>query len=377
MKPKERVLRAINFQEPDRVPLYLGGDFASITPPAHINLRKHLSLEGDYQMIESFSCVHNIDEKILQTLDIDVRSIFLRAPQNWQSRINEDGSITTEWGINWKKFGLYKEFISTPLKDTTIDDLDLYPWPDPYDPGRIVGLRDEAINLYENSPYAVVAGLNVSGIWEYSFWMRSLEQLCIDMLTNKAYVHALVEKITELMIGFFKVLLREVGPYIHIIEWADDYGSQKDLIISLDLFREFFKPAVKKVIHYIKSHTDAKLLFHSCGSVVDVIEDLIEIGVDIINPLQPLAAGMDPKNLKEKFGGRVCFHGGIDEQRLLPFGSQEEVEAEVKKVIQILAPGGGYILAPAHNIQADTPCENVLTMYPAAKKFGTYPIIHY
>jgi len=374
MTSRERVIRTINFQEPDRVPLYLGGDFASITPPAHIKMRNFIGLMGEYKTIESFSCVHNIDEKILQNLHIDVRSIFLKEPSNWKSKVNLDGSITTEWGINWKQVGPYKEFVSTPLRETIIDDLETFPWPNPYDPGRTFGLKDEVRDLYKNSSYAIVAGLNVSGILEYCSWMRGMDQLCLDMYLNKKYVHTLVEKITEVIIGFFDVLLREVGPYIQIVEWADDLGSQKGLLFSPEMYREFFKPAEKKVINFIKSHTDAKLLFHSCGSIVDLLEDLIEIGVDIINPIQPLAAGMDPQTLKKRFGGRVCFHGGIDEQQLLPNATPTEVETEVKRVIQILAPNGGYIVAPSHNIQIDVPCENVIAIYRAAKKYGVYPI---
>lgn len=184
-----------------------------------------------------------------------------------------------------------------------------------------------------------------------------------------------MEKICEFEEAIWSNFLNIVGPFISIVERTDDFGMQTGLMISLETYREIIKPFHKRVLDLIKSKTKAKILHHSCGSIVDLIDDLIDIGVDIINPIQPFAHGMeDPLDLKKRFGDRVIFHGGIDQQNVLPRGTPVDVEEEVKKRIKGFAPGGGYILAAAHNIQDDTPPQNVIAMLETAKSYGKYPI---
>jgi uroporphyrinogen decarboxylase len=180
--------------------------------------------------------------------------------------------------------------------------------------------------------------------------------------------------VVEVEMAYWKLFLNAVGPYVHIIQRASDLGTQLSPFISPRMYRELLKPVESRIMAYIRSLAPkAKLWFHSCGAVSDLIDDFIDIGVEILNPVQPLATGMDSFTLKKRYGDRLCFHGGIDLQEALP-GSGEDVRREVETRISALGPGGGYILAPANHIQNDTPAENVVLLYEHAKTCGTYPL---
>jgi uroporphyrinogen decarboxylase len=274
----------------------------------------------------------------------------------------------------YQQNGYYLEMIGNPLREATLDDLDRYPWPDPYDPARIRGLEEEVKYWYEQTDYALVGGLPCGGMFESCTWLRGMDKFLMDLITDKDFSHALMSKILALHQGFFSVFLDIVGPYIDIIETADDFGIQTGLLISPKLYREMVKPYHQALFETIKSKTNARIFLHSCGSVVDIVDELIDAGVEVLNPVQPLAKGMgDPVALNKRFGKQIVFHGGIDIQKVLPTGTIEDVYAEVKKRISGLAPGGGYILAAAHNIQVDVPSQNIVAMFDAAHQYGTYP----
>jgi uroporphyrinogen decarboxylase len=194
------------------------------------------------------------------------------------------------------------------------------------------------------------------------------------MVIDKPFVQAFIDKLLSIYTRLYGNYLDAVGDYIDVIFVLDDLGGENGPLISPASYRELIKPAHQKLWQFIKSRTKARLFLHSCGSVAAFIPDLIEAGVDILNPVQVAAKGMDSKRLKDAFGGRITFWGGIDTQRILPLGSPEDVEIEVKKRIADLAPGGGYVLTAVHNIQAGVPPENIVMMYDAAKKYGNYPI---
>ena len=196
----------------------------------------------------------------------------------------------------------------------------------------------------------------------------------MDMIANPKLTTAIMDKMLEFYISFWGEMLPIVGPYVQVIKLGDDLGMQSGPLISPDLFRSMIKPRERELIAFIKKRTDAKIFFHSCGSIYEFIPDLIEIGVDVLNPIQVSAKDMDTKRLKQEFGDRLAFWGAVDTQQVLPFGSPEDVVAEVKKRIGDLAPGGGYILSSVHNIQAKVPPENIETMFDAALRYGEYPI---
>ena len=192
----------------------------------------------------------------------------------------------------------------------------------------------------------------------------------VDTITDPEFAHALIEKILTVQIEMYGYLLDQVGEYIDIVESGDDYGSQQSLLISPDAYREFIFPARKKLNQAIRQKApQAKIYLHSCGAIADIIEDLIDCGVDILNPVQTSAAGMDPVTLKDKFGDRICFHGAVDTQKAMT-GSVEQVEDEVKRLIDILGRDGGFILSSCNHIQSDIPPENVARMFEYAKEYS-------
>ena len=200
------------------------------------------------------------------------------------------------------------------------------------------------------------------------------DQIRVDLMLNKKMADTLLDKLNKYYIELMDAYLSVVGPYIQIVEMADDLGGQNNLLISPELYREMIFPYYKEEIDFIKSKTDAKIFHHSCGSVTKAGDLLLDAGVDILNSLQPRAAGMDSTFLKDRYGENLSFHGGIDIQNVLPNGSPEDVEEEVKRRMAIYAPGGGYIVCAAHCIQDDVSPENLVAMYRAADQWGTYPL---
>jgi uroporphyrinogen decarboxylase len=375
MTPRQRVLASLNHEEPDRVPLDLGGLATTIETVPYNELKKHLGITSETKLFLR----DHVDpaEEVLDRFGIDTRYVRLKAPKNFKIHMDPDNSYVDEWGTRWKKpeSSLYYDPADWPLKDATIEDLETYSWPDPHDPGRTEGLREEVKWLRENTDYAIIADIVVLGIFESaSVCLRGIERLMMDLILDKAFARALFDKLADLHIEFLRHYLDAVGEYIDVIMVSDDLGGEHGPLISPELYREMIKPAQKKLWQFIKNYTEARLFLHSCGSIYEFIPDLIEMGVDILNPIQVTAKDMDTKRLKEEFGDKVTFWGGIDTQRVLPFGSPEDVEREVKTRIADLGPGGGYILTAVHNIQAGVSPENISMMYDAARKYGRYPI---
>jgi uroporphyrinogen decarboxylase len=201
-----------------------------------------------------------------------------------------------------------------------------------------------------------------------------MEDFLVDVVAEPEFAHEVLDRLCELETGLWDVFLDEVGDYIQMVEWGDDFGIQNGLMLSADTYRSVVKPYQRRVNDAIHKRTKAKLFHHTCGSIYSLVEEMIDVGVDVLNPVQPLAAHNDSFRLKREFGDRICFHGGVDEQMALPTGTEQDVENEVRTRIEAFAPGGGYILAAAHNIQPDTPPQNVVAMFRAAKKYGKYPI---
>lgn len=375
MTHRERALTAMALQEPDRVPLDLGGTACNMTDPVYFEVKEILGIKGDIAPYRSRRTSTYYDERVLEALDIDFRHIGLGARRDFHPVVGPDGVYTDEWGIGYKDVGLEVAMVDHPLAQATLDDLERYPWPDPRAPGRDEGLRERARNLYEKTDYAVVAKAPSSlGVFETCSALRGTEQYLMDLVINKLFAHQLAQKVTQVLKGLYEVLLEATGPYIHMVQYASDYGTQKSLFISPATYREMLKPYDAEIIHLIKEVApNAKVFFHCCGAIYPLIPDFIEIGVDVLNPLQPMAVGMDSAKIKAEFGHKLCFHGGIDIQRALP-GTLQDVEEEVRTRIAALAPGGGYIVAPANHIQPDVPGRNVVHLYRMAALLGRYPI---
>jgi uroporphyrinogen decarboxylase len=379
MTSRERMWAAINHQEPDRVPLDIGGGISTtIVIEAYDNLKRYLGIPGDTAVMNNIYRLARLDEDVMRRLGSDTRPVTLKGPTNWKPpRTDNPDQFTDLWGITYQKAnypgGYYWELRKSPLAEATIDDLEKYAWPDPLDPGFTMGLEDEVKNLFENTDYALMADPGFKGFWQHGCNLRGFNQMLIDLVDNPEFVIALMEKLLEINIAGTRRFLDIVGKYIQIFRTGDDLATQNSLLMSPRTYRHVLKPTYKKYLDFVHSNTDAKIFYHSCGKVTGLLDDLIEIGVDIINPVQVSAMG-DTGALKERFKNRLVFWGGIDTQHILPYGSIEEVEAEVKLRIQDLGPGGGYVAGAVHNIQSDVSPQNILAMAEATHKYGKYPL---
>ncbi len=380
MKPRERVMKTYDHIEPDRVPICIGGVAQKFTKSVYYKVKEKLGIKEKYEKEDILDELNNIiyyHPKVLEFFNVDFREIYIRKLPPVQ--VFKDGSWEHELGFKLKVSPNNEtpSFISSPLKNATIDEVKNYKWPNPYDKRRIEGLKEEAKNLYKNTDYAIGAyKATLLGIFDCACTLRGMDQFFIDIVCNKKLVSVLLDKILEFNYGVYDLLLKEIGTYVNVVEFNDDMGSQSNLMISPDHYREFIKPRHKIMIGmFRKNAPNAKILMHSCGSIYDIIPDLIEMGIDIINPVQPLANNMDTYKLKKDFGKDICFQGGIDLQIALR-GGFENVENEVKERIKSLAPGGGYVLSSANNITNDIPVENIFKLYYLAIKYGRYPIVN-
>ena len=248
-------------------------------------------------------------------------------------------------------------------------------WPDPYDPGRTQGLRDEAKKLFETTDFALVADIMCLGPFEGACFLRGYDKFAMDLASDPKLAQAMLDKITDLAIQLWDVFLTAVGDYVQVVAQGDDLGTQRGLFASPAMYRRLVKSCHKRLYDFIHSKTRAKVFMHSCGSIFDLIPDLIECGVEILNPVQRSAAKMDIVQLKKNWGKDLTFWGGgIDVQQVLPFASLDQIQAEVKYTLDIMAPGGGYVFVPAHNIQADVTPDRIHTLYETVLKYRNYPI---
>jgi uroporphyrinogen decarboxylase len=379
MTPRQRVWAALNHQEPDRVPLDIGGGSSTgIVVEGYEKLKEHLGVSSETQEMNKIFRVARTDEEVMQRLDSDCRPLGLRPPVNWTPPPAEPGTFTDIWGITWKQafYGdgcYYWELARHPLAEATIEDLETYPWPDPLDPGFTAGLAEDAKALYGETDYAIMADGGFKSFWEMGYMLRGLEQMLMDLVLNPEFVKALMAKLLEINKAGTGRFLDLAGPYIQVFRTADDLATQRGPLMSPQTFQTLLRPFYQEYFEFVKSKTEAKIFYHSCGNVTDLVDVLVEIGVDVLNPVQVAAMG-DTAKLKARFGDKVTFWGAIDTQHVLPHGTVEEVEAEVRNRIRDLGPGGGYVVGPVHNIQPDVPPENIVAMAEATRKYGTYPL---
>lgn len=374
MTSRERVQVALDHHEPDRVPLDLGGGVTSLLVDTYENLKSYLGVKNKTRVGSRVWQYVFVDELVAERFSIDTRYVVEKGPKYSKDKEISADTFVDEWGVERRKIGYYYDIVKFPLKKARIEDLEKYPWPDPLDPGRTEGVLEEVENLGKNTDYAIV-GRCSSSIFERAWYLRGYDQFLMDLVLDKEFAHALLRKITDIKKKRMKNFLEKVGNYLDVINTGDDLAIHKGPAISPTLYREMIKPYQQELFNLVHSLTKAKLFYHSCGDVYALIEDLIEVGVDILNPVQVSAGEMgDTARLKKEFGDGLCFWGAIDTQKVMPFGSVDEVRREVRRRIQDLAPGGGYVLAAVHNMVPDIPPENVCAMFEAGKKYGQYPI---
>jgi len=382
MNCRERLISALNHKESDRIPLDLGGTIVtSITRNAYISLKKYLGLEvEDVKIFDYVQQLPYIDEKLLERLAVDVRMVATNYIVTEKQEIYEEDNyyyFYDMWGSKLrmpKKNGHYFDWVYFPIKDISIDELKKYKWPEPYGKEYILKLKQIAKNLYDNTDYALIGtAISGGGIFEQPARIMGMEPFLISLASYKKFADEVMEKITELYIENSIRYLEEIGDMIQVFVYWNDLSTQTGPMISPEIYRKLIKPKDKKLIEAIKSKTDAKIFYHCCGAVKDFIPDLIDIGVDILNPVQVSAKGMDTAELKKEFGKYITFWGGgCDTQHVLPYGTPGKIKSEVKRRIDDLAPGGGFIFSAVHNIQDGVPPENIMAMLEALEEYGRY-----
>jgi uroporphyrinogen decarboxylase len=384
MTPRERVLAAINHEEPDRVPIIIGVSNATgIKMKPYQGIKKLAGIDAPdnyiYQWPELGSA--EIDEATMQRLHSDVRGVRDLPPAATleRNRTRDPHSPCIDsWGSGQSEIrpGEWFPGIHPMPEATTIADIENYPgWPDMSDPTRIAHVQATAQRLAEQNKYAIMATPWLLFPLERAFAMQGMDVFLLNMALYPDFAEALLRKIAELCKALMEPFLAALGDNVDIIKIGDDIGTQDSLLMSPKMYRNILKPIHADYIQFIKERTNAKLFFHTDGDVFPLIDDFIEIGVDILNPIQTSAGKMsDLATLKKRFGKEIVLCGGIDTHRVLPTGTPDEVRQEVKRVIDLLGHGGGYMVASVHTIMNDVPPENVLAMVDAVEEFGQYPL---
>ncbi len=381
---RERVLAAINHEEGDRVPIVLGVSNATgikMKPYREIKKIIGISAPDDYLYQWPELGTAQIDEATMLRLHSDVRGVTDLEPAHIL-RANRErpphSDYIDSWGSGATEIAPGEWFpgVHPLLEATTVEEVENYPgWPDMRDPSRVAHVRAQARALAEAGEYAILATPWLLFPFERAYAMQGLENFLLNMGLHPEFAVALLRKNAEMCKTLMGVFLEELGDNVDMIKIGDDLGTQQSLMISPKMYRTMLKPIHADFIRFIKERTKAKVFFHTDGDVEPLIEDFIEIGVDILNPIQTSAGKMaDLVSLKAKDGDRIVFCGAIDTHRVLPYGTPDEVRAEVKRVIEALAPGGGFMLGPVHTVMDDVPGENVLAMVDAVEEYGRYPL---
>jgi len=369
MNSRQRVLSALNHHVPDRVPIDFGGFHAGIHIKAYTELISYLGIEDEPKILDSIQQLAEPCEELLRRFNADIRYVY----PNVFLEQDSQGNFKDEFGVTWIKQDKqnYMTISDHPLIDTVIADIEKYYFPDESDKNRFAGIREKALKIY-NDGYALSTTIGGS-IFECCCNLRGLERWFIDMIENPHFCEALLDKVLEYWMGYYTGLLSEVGDVIDIVMIGDDLAGQNSPLFSMDFYRDILKPRHKKLIQRIKSLTSAKICYHTCGSCFEFIPELIEIGIDILNPVQAGLKNMEPQKIKDEFGKQISlWGGGIDSGYTLALSSPADIRENVRRNLEIFKPSGGYIFSNDHNIQFDVPPENILALFDAALEFGFY-----
>jgi uroporphyrinogen decarboxylase len=364
------------------VPIDLGATIvSSVVRPTYIALKKHLNMPlEEIRMLDHVQQLPYVDEALLDRFEVDFRLVQLPSATAPGVEIFEEGgyfAFIDRWGSKLhmpKDGGLYFDWVDFRLRAPTQEALDHYCWPQPDPDAFLAQLREQARSLFEQTDYALVGSAIIGGgIFEQPARTMGLQNFLEALVTAPEFADRLMEGITDLYIESCNRYLAQVGPYLQVFTYWDDLCGQDGWLIRPDLYRRRIKPKQRRLVETIKRRTEAKLFYHSCGASRGLIPDLIELGFDIVNPVQVSARGMGTRELKAEFGKDIVFWGGgVDTQRVLPFGTPEEVVEEVQRRIDDLAPGGGFVFAAVHNIQAFVPPENIVAAFDTARSYGQY-----
>ena len=371
--PRQRIMNAFQHVASDRVPIDFGStDNTGITKDAYENLKKYLRIDEPTRILSRNLSTVYVDEIVLKRFNVDTRGVIPGGSDEWRDIELAPDKYIDEWGITYYRpqnspfYDALKNPLSGELSSKIIRE---YPWPDPHSKGRLRGMRGRVNYLRGHTDYAIVLHV-IGGFITRSQYLRGLGQWLEDLAAEPELLGELLDRTLQYQITLAMDALNECNFDVDVVHFGDDLGMQTGLMFSPKTYREIIKPRQKELFGIVKEYTKAKILLHTCGSNYDILDDLIEIGVDALNPVQTNAKNMEPDKLKREFGDRLTFWGGIDTHIPSSVGSTREIEEEVKRVIDIMAPGGGYILNSIHNIQPNISPENICALFDTAFEYG-------
>ena len=368
MNARQRVALALDHREPDRVPI----DYWA-TPAVNARLLDHFGF--------------STQEELLEHLEVDFRYIDGPKYIGPEPRLHRDGSVEDQWGVprvrvevgSGEQTSVYREVMDFPLrKAKSLAEIRDYPkWPNPdwFDYDCVAGQVAEA---RRGGKAVVFMGdrMNRCAQLKPAMYVRGIDQILLDVALAPEIAEYIFRRITAFYLQYVRRTFEAAGGGIDVFMMGDDFGTQKGMFMSPEMWRRFLRPGFKEFIDLARRY-GCKVAHHSCGSIRPIIPDMIQCGLDVLNPIQPDVYDMDRRELKRSFGDRLCFHGSISIQRTLPFGTPDDVRSEVRERFETLGrsstgTGGGFIYCTAHNIQADTPIENVLALFEGYRTLGRY-----
>jgi uroporphyrinogen decarboxylase len=374
MTHRERVTRALSHKEPDRVPIDVWGSASRLCNDLYLSIVKDQGWNGLGPMAKASRSGDYVDERVDVLVDSDFRHLDIGHPKLAPKRTGPNGERISEWGWGTREVHGSSLVTYSPLASAEdVSAIDGHQWPCIADPGRIEGLAEKARRLAEGTDCFLGATSAVSGmILEIGQYLRGFEQFMMDLYINESFAHHLIGKIADIITELYLYYVTPIAPWVGWVEFSSDHGTQDRPLVSPEIYRKFFKAPYTRIFAAVKKAApNAKIWLHSCGSVRELIPDFIEAGVDVLNSLQPKAAGMDSFELKKEFGSELVFHGGLDLQGGIT-GSVAEAIDEAKRRIDAFAKGGGYIFAPSNHFMQDVPMENFYAVYRTAREYGVY-----
>lgn len=390
MNSRQRVLMALEHRQPDRVPLDLGGTHvSSIHVKAYVNLCRYVGIDPEPIVFSDvYQQTVQPNEALLDFLKVDTRGLFPLCSHNWNVQGKDVGPYyehIDEWSFVQhfpKQGGLYWSLVKSPIEGMVADPqmLKAYRWPVAEDKQRVQGLRSAALRYRQQGKIVLVKSL-CAGLFEMGQRLRGMENFLCDLMADKPTAAYIMDNILELKKRYWQMVFEELGDVVDIAVETDDYGTQDSQLISQETYVEMIEPRLSELIGFMKKAFNAKksygekgyVFFHSCGNVRPFLPSFIQMGIDIINPVHIAAKGMKPRGLKADFGDKITFWGGgVETQHILPYGTPRQVREDIKRNVEALKSGGGFVFATVHNIQADAPAENIMAMYDALREFGQY-----
>lgn len=373
MNPRERFEKTMNHEQPDRVPVDLGAtSLTGMSAGCQARLREHLgytdSPPGDVAEHSAGGAPPAVDERILQWAGTDFRSVggIVSLPGRLEREISPTEYVDC-WGVRRKRIGEYWDIVDSPLRGASKEDLEGFPWPEPWvDEALLSRWRERAQELYARTDYVVIGEHPVFGVLELGCWMCGYDEFLMRFVSDPDFVRFFFDRYYAIQMRVVEAYYGAIGEYIHLTMSGDDFGMQSGPLVSPEMFRSFIAPYFAERIRRTKAVADCLFWHHTCGSVWALLEELIDCGIDILNPIQSSASDMEPAALKARFGRRLVFWGAVDVQGFLRTAEPAAVRRGVAELVSVLGNEGGYVVSPAHNIQDDVPPENIVAMVHAA-----------